>query len=448
MSTFTSLYKSKLRTPEEAVKVVKSGDQVNYNHFAMSPKALDAALAKRAGELKDIQLKSVMQLYVPQTVLADLKQETFFYHSGYFSPFDRALAEKGLCYYVASNFGFTPFIARRAWSRPADVFMTQVAPMDKYGYFNFSTTCSETMALCEMAKHIIVEVNEKAPVALGGEQHCIHVSQIDTIVENTEPLFVIPSEFEASEEEKKIAEFIVERMKDGDCLQFGIGSLPSIIAKLIAQSDLKDLGIHSEMMADSFVDLYEQGKITGNRKNLDKGRMTYTFAVGSQRLYDFIDHNPACAIYPVDLVNMPHRIAMNDNQIAINNAVAVDLYGQVSSESEGFKQISGTGGQLEFTLGAEWSKGGAAYICMTSTTMHKGEKVSRIVPYFSPGTIVTCTRGTVSNIVTEYGVANMMGKPVYDRAEMLINIAHPDFRDDLVKAAQEQKIWTKTNKIL
>jgi acyl-CoA hydrolase len=202
------------------------------------------------------------------------------------------------------------------------------------------------------------------------------------------------------------------------------------------------------MMADSFVDLYEQGKITGNRKNLDKGRMTYTFAVGSQRLYDFIDHNPACAIYPVDLVNMPHRIAMNDNQIAINNAVAVDLYGQVSSESEGFKQISGTGGQLEFTLGAEWSKGGAAYICMTSTTMHKGERVSRIVPYFSPGTIVTCTRGTVSNIVTEYGVANMMGKPVYDRAEMLINIAHPDFRDDLVKAAKEQKIWTRTNKIL
>ncbi len=447
MSTYASEYKSKLRTADEAVKVVKSGDQVSYGHFAMAPKALDAALAKRAGEVSDVRIKAVMPLFVPQPVLADPQKKSFTYSSGHFSPFDRKLAEKSLSYYVPSNFGFTPFIARRGWSKPSDVLMIMTTPMDKDGFFNFSTSCSETMALCEMAQHIIVEVNEKAPLALGGEQNCIHISRIDGIVENTEPIFTLPAEFEASEEEKRIAEHIISKIEDGACLQFGIGGLPSVIGKLIAESDLKDLGIHSEMMADCFVDLYEQGKITGNKKNVDKGRMTYTFAVGSQRLYDFIDNNPACASYPVDLINMPARIAMNDKQIAINNAVQVDLYGQVNSESSGFKNISGTGGQLEFTLGAEWSKGGASFICMTSTTIKGGERVSRIVPYFSPGTIVTCPRGCVSNIVTEFGIANMMGKPTYERAELLIDIAHPDFRDDLIKAASEQRIWTRTNKI-
>jgi acyl-CoA hydrolase len=447
MSNYINEYKSKLRSADEAVKIVKSGDFIAYGHFAMAPAALDEALAKRVGELTDIKIKAVMPLFPPKPVLADPQKKSFTYYSGHFSPFDRKLAEKGLCYYVPNHFGFTPFIARRRWSQPSDVFMLMTGPMDQNGYFSFSTSCSEHRALCECAKNIILQVNDQAPVSLGGEQESVHISEVTYVTEYSAPIFTIPAEFEATEAEQRIAGEIIGQIEDGACLQFGIGGMPSVIGKLIAQSDLKDLGIHSEMMADCFVDLYEQGIVTGARKNIDKGKMSYTFALGSQRLYDFIHKNPACAIFPVDLINMPARIALNDKMIAINNAVEIDLYGQVNSESSGFKQISGTGGQLEFTLGAEQSIGGKAFICLTSTMVNHGQTVSRIVPYFKPGTIVSCPRAAVTNIVTEYGIANIMGKATYQRTEMLIELAHPDFRDDLIKAATDMNIWTRTNRI-
>jgi acyl-CoA hydrolase len=322
-------------------------------------------------------------------------------------------------------------------------------PMDEHGYFNFGTSCSYHRALCDQADIIVLEINESAPVCLGGEQENVHISEVTHVVETeNEALPVIPADIPVTDVEKRIAAYVVDEMEDRCTLQLGIGGLSNYIGKIIAESDLKDLGMHSEMMCDAFVDLYERGLVTGKYKNIDRGKMTYSFALGSQRLYEFLDRNPACAIYPVDITNYPERIRMNDKQIAVNNALMVDLYGQVCSEAVDFRQISGTGGQVDFTYGASLSEGGKSFICLPSTRKTKnGEVISRIMPYMPAGTIVTDPRTLPMFIVTEYGKVNLMGKSVWTRAEELISIAHPDFRDELIKAAQKQNIWTRSNKI-
>lgn len=447
MGKYAQEYRNKLRTPDEAVEVVNAGDFISYSHFAMSPTGLDEALAKRAGELTDVKIKGVCPLFIPRVAVADPVNRPFTYYSGFFSPVDRKLGEKNLCYFIPSNYGSTPVMARRKYSTPSNVVMIMTTAMNEHGYFNFGTSCSETRALCEMADTVILEVNDQAPWAMGGEQETIHISEVDYIVERSAPLPTIPADIPASVEDKKIAALLVEEIEDGSCLQFGIGGMPGTIGKLLADSNLKDLGIHSEMMADCFIDLFEKGIVTGAKKQIDKYKMTYTFAMGSKHLYDFINRNPSCAIYSVDITNSPERIAINDKQIAINNAVEIDIYGQVSSESQGFKHISGTGGQLDFTLGAEKSKGGKAFICMSSTKMQGDKRVSRIVPWLTPGSAVTVPRSAVTRVVTEHGIVNLSGKTTYERAELLINIAHPDFRDELIKAADQQGIWRRTNRI-
>jgi len=447
MGRYADEYRSKLRTPDEAVKVVKSDDWVYYSHFAMMPRALDEALAKRVGEVSNVNIRCVSPLRQPSVVAADPEKKSFIYNSGHMSGIDRKLGDKGLCYYIPGNYGRVPINIRNGYMYRPNVLFVVTAPMDKNGFFNFGAACSYMRAASEMADYVVVEVNEHAPVCLGGEQESIHISEVDFIVEHSAPLPTIPAEFEATEVDKAIAGHILEHIEDGACLQLGIGGMPNTVGKMIADSDLKDLGIHSEMMADAFVDLFEKGKVTGARKNLDKYKMVYTFALGSQKLYEFIDSNPLCATYPVDLTNSPERIAMNDKVIAINNAVEIDLYGQVNSESSGFRNISGTGGQLDFIIGALNSRGGKGFICLSSTTTKNGQRVSRIVPWLSPGSIVSVPRSYSSYVVTEYGVANIMGKSTYRKAEMLIEIAHPDFRDELIKAAAEQRIWTRTNRI-
>ena len=444
---FANEYRSKLRTPEEAVKVVKSGDWVFMSHFAMFPQTLDEALSKRVGELTDVKIRCVCATVPPKVCTADPEKKSFTYMSGYLSGYERKLAEKGLVYYIPGNYSCSPTYVRNGNSLPPDVAFIQTTPPDKNGYFNFGTSVSYARAITEMAKIVILEVNDQVPWVCGGEQETIHISEVDYIVEKSYPLPTLHAAKEPTEAEVAIANILINEIEDGSTLQFGIGGMPNTIAKMIADSDLKDLGIHSEMATTSYIDLILKGKVTGARKNIDKYKVVFTFAMGSKELYDFLDRNPAFASFPVDITNNPARIALNDKVITINNTVEVDLFGQISSESSGIRQISGTGGQLDFTMGATYSKGGKPFICMSSTTVQGGKTVSRLVPNIKQFSAVTCPRTFAPTIVTEFGKANLAGKSTFQRAEMLIELAHPDFREELIKAAQAQNIWTRTNKI-
>ncbi len=440
-------YRRKLVSADEAVKVVKSGDTINYSEFVMVSHVLDAALARRKDELTDVRIMTTTCPFVPQVVKEDPNQEHFIYTDWHFSGASRKLHDQHLCYYRPLTYHEAPSFYDRGYV-PVDVAMIRVTPMDQHGYFNLGTSNSMTPAFLDAAKTIIVEVNESIPQCLGGNRESIHISRVDYIVEgDNRPLPELPGA-PISDVDRKIASIVMDEIEDGACLQLGIGAMPNAVGAMIAQSDLKDLGVHTEMMVDSFVDMYEAGRITGTRKNIDIGKIVYTFAMGTKKLYDFLHENPICASYPVDYTNNPYVIGQNDNVIGINNAIEVDLYGQVASESSGTRHISGTGGQLDFIFGSYKSKGGKGFICLTSTFKDReGNVGSRIRPILTPGATVTVPRSLNFYVITEYGIALLKGKSTWERAEALINIAHPDFRDELIKEAEAMKIWSRTNKI-
>ncbi|EHQ90926.1 acetyl-CoA hydrolase/transferase family protein [Desulfosporosinus youngiae] len=443
---YKSEYLRKLVTADEAVKVVKSGDSVHYGEFVMVSHVLDAALAKRKDELEGVNIRTVTCPFPPQTVLNDPERKHFIYNDWHFSGASRKLHDKNLCNYSSLTYHEGPSFFERGYV-PVDVAMIKVTPPDQHGFVNLGTSNSITHALCDAAKVVIAEVNESVPRCMGGSRETLHVSEIDYFVQgDNKPLIQLPAT-PISEVDKTIAKIILEQINDGACLQLGIGAMPNAVGAMIAQSDLKDLGVHTEMLVDSFVDMYEAGRITGLRKQLDKGKMVYTFAMGTNKLYDFLNNNPVCASYPVSYTNDPDTICQNDNMICINNAIEVDLYGQVASESSGTRQISGTGGQLDYIYGSYKSKGGKGLICLTSTFVDKDGKLrSRIKPTLTPGAIVTVPRSINYYVVTEYGMAMLKGKSTWQRAEALINIAHPDLRDELIKEADANKIWIRSNK--
>ena len=327
--------------------------------------------------------------------------------------------------------------------------MLLVAPMDEHGYFNSGPSASHTMAVCEGAEKIIVEVNKNMPRCLGGFEEGIHISKVDYIVEgDNPPIGELGGGGAATEVDQAVAKLIVEEIPDGACLQLGIGGMPNAVGSLIAESDLKDLGVHTEMYVDAFVDIARAGKINGSKKNIDRFRQTFAFGAGTQKMYDYINDNPELMSAPVDYTNDVRTISKLDNFISINNAVDVDLFGQVNAESAGLKHISGAGGQLDFVMGAYLSRGGKSFICCSSTfTNKKGEVESRIVPTLAPGSIVTDTRANIHYLVTEYGKVNLKGLSTWEKTEKIISVAHPDFRDDLIKEAEKMKIWRRSNKI-
>ncbi|MGE5405134.1 MAG: acetyl-CoA hydrolase/transferase family protein, partial [Candidatus Saccharibacteria bacterium] len=413
---FCEEYQSKLRTADEAVKIVKSGDWVEYGEFVMQAKECDAALAKRKEELRDVKIRGVCMTMIPEVVKADPERRHFLFNDWHYSGISRALGSSNLCNYIPLTYHEGPELVERYVD--IDVAFVLAAPMDSNGFFNLGCSNSVTPSVIDKAKKIVVEVNTSVPVCLGGNRESIHISQVDYIVESTSnpPMFQIP-ELPVNDIDRKIAENIMEEMEDGACLQLGIGALPNAVGALIAKSDLKDLGVHTEMLVDSYVDMYEAGRITGNRKTIDKGKMVYTFAMGSQKLYDFLDNNPVCAIYPVSYTNDPYNISRNDKVFGINNALEIDLFGQVASESTGPRHISGTGGQLDFIHASFKSQGGKGFICMSSTkTLKDGSTCTRVKPGLSPGTIVTVPRSIVYYVATEYGVVNLKGLTTWQRA--------------------------------
>ncbi len=437
----------KMRSAEEAVKVVKSGDSVFMGEFVQNVEALDEALSKRKSELKEVIIVTTTRTRPLKCVEVDPKRESFTWDDWHFSGLGRKMAEQGLASYKPFAYHQGPLAVRDY--EPADVVFLQVTPMDSKGFFNLSTSCSMSPAYAKKAKKLVLEINRNIPRCLGGNGESIHISQATYVVEGPHhPLVELPPTA-TSAEDKAIAAHVMSLMEDGATLQLGIGGLPNTVGALIAQSDLKDLGVHTEMLADSYVDMYMAGKITGSKKNIDIGKIVYTFAMGSKKLYDFLDNNPICAAYPADYTNDPAVISRNDKVMAINNALEVDLFSQAASESAGFRQISGTGGQLDFIMGAYKSKGGKGLICLNSTYKKKdGSIASRIVPYFSPGTIVTCPRSVIHYVITEHGIALLKGKSVWQRAEALISVAHPDFRESLIKQAQEMGIWRRSQKLI
>lgn len=447
VSNLAEEYRKKLITADEAAAMVRPGDRIHYGIGCGSVVDIDEALAKRADELHGVEVISTVTIREKPFALyeATTSNEQVKFASAHFSGFDRLMSKNGRCWYIPMLFSELPSY----WvNNPSgiDIAMFQVGPMDSHGNFNVGPQVSDMWGVIKAAKKIIVEVNENMPVALG-HQTQLNLYGIDYIVEGSNSPLAELKIKSGSKIDKMIASHVVERIKSHSTLQLGIGALPSTIGTMLAQSDIRNINAHTEMFVDAYVDLFDAGKLTGN-KNVDKGKALYTFAGGTKKLYDFIDNNPICCNAPVDYVNNVHIISSIKNFVSVNGCIQVDLYGQVCSESAGHQQISGTGGQLDFVMGAYQSDGGKSFICTPSTrTLPDGSKESLIAPMLKTGSIVTTPRMATHYIVTEYGAADLKGKSTWERAEALINIAHPDFREDLIANAEKMGIWKNTSKI-
>ena len=446
LSDIEQQYKNKLVSLDEAAGKVKDGDRIYFGIGTGVAKDLDAALAKRVGGLNDLEIISLITFPDGpfKTFEASKDNPTIRFASTHFNGYDRQMNTEGKCWYIPIQFRELP----RYWyeeGNAIDVVMIQVAPMDKFGNFNLGPQIADIHGVIANAKTVIVEVNENMPIAHGIQTE-LNISQVDYITEGSnapinELLSKAPTEID-----KLTAKHVVEKIKNGSTLQLGIGGLPTCIGTMLCDSDVKDLSCHTEMLVDSYYDLYEAGKITGN-KNVLKGKMVYTFAGGNRKLYDMIDNNPILCGAPVNFVNDISVVAQMDNFVSVNSCLQVDLFGQVASETIGARHFSGTGGQLDFVLGAYLSKGGQSFICLPSARkLRDGRIVSTISATMEPGTIITTPRMATHHIVTEYGAVNLKGKSTRERAELLISIAHPDFREALIADAEKLGIWKNTSK--
>ena len=425
-------YKSKLTTCAEAVRVVKSGDRVYYSGNAATPLPLINALTAR-DDLTDVQLNHVLLL--GKDPIASPEFAGRFRHNSLFvGPADRAAVNEGRADYVPVFLYQIPRLFRDGII-PLDVAIVQVSPPDEHGFCSFGVETLATKGACDCAKIVIAQINEKMPRVLGDS--FIHISQMTHVVEHSAPLPELPRRV-ITDVERQIARHIAPLIPDGATMQLGIGGIPDAVLKEIEGK--KDLGLHTEMVSDGAMDAIENGIITGRRKSLHRSKAVITFALGSQRLYEFLHNNPLFEAHPCDYVNDPYVLSQNDNIVAINSAIEVDLTGQVCSDSIGPRIFSGFGGQVDFIRGAARSKGGRPIIALSATAQDGA--LSRIVPYLKQGAGVVTTRADVHYVVTEFGAAHLFGKNLRERAEALIGISHPHFQSELMAAAKERRLLT------
>lgn len=450
---YLSIYKRKLITRGHAARLVQDGSKIHFGTGAGVVDALDRAISERVSELYGVQIVSTVAIrdipFVTYTKTKELGEEGnkhVRFVSAHFNANERKMADDGNCWYIPMMFCELPDLWNINDNR-IDIAMFQVGPMDEHGNFNLGPQVADMLGVIKAANKIVVEVNENMPYAYGYSNE-INVKDVDFIVEGDNPPMAHLNVKAPSDIDQHIAQHVVANIESGSTLQIGIGGLPSSIGSLLAKSDLKDLNIHTEMFVDAYLDLYDAGKIVNKTKlPMDYGRAVYSFAAGTDRLYNFINDNPKCCCAPIEWVNNCTNIAEIDKFISINSCLTVDIYGQVCAESAGYRQISGTGGQLDFVIGAFRSNGGKSFLCLPSTkTLKNGKIVSTISPILPPGSIITTPRSCTGYVATEYGAVNLKGKSTWKRAEMLIDIAHPDFREQLITEAEKMGIWRNTSK--
>lgn len=424
------IYADRICTADDAVLNIKSGDRVVVAHACGEPTALTDAMTFAAEQAGWTDVEIIHMVAMGKAGYCRPGMEKHFRHNGLFlGASTKDAVAQGRGDFTPIYFSEAPKLLQE--DLRADVILLQLSEPDKHGYCSFGISCDYTKPAAKAAKMRIAQINKNMPRVHG--DNFIHISEIEHIVPlDTELIELAPPRI--GEVQKKIGEHIASLVKDGDCLQLGIGAIPDAV--LMFLKDKKDLGIHSEMFSDGVVELIEAGVITGERKQIDKGQCVATFLMGTKRLYDFVDDNPMVKMMPVNVVNDPRVISQNDNVMSINSCVEVDLMGQVASESVGLKQISGVGGQVDFVRGANMSRGGRTIIAMPSTAA--GGTISKIVPFLTHGAAVTTNRCDVDYIVTEHGIAKLHGKTLRERARELIAVADPKFRDELKKEYEKR----------
>lgn len=427
--SWKEVYNSKLVSAKEAVSKIKSGDRLVTGHAVGEPSILIDEMVANKESYENVEI--VHMVAMGKAEYAQPGVEKYFKHNSIFvGGTTRDAVSSGRGDFTPCFFSEVPKMFKQGYL-PVDVALIQVSTPDEHGYCSFGVSNDYTKPAAESAKTIIAEVNDQMPRTMGDS--FIHVSEIDYMVEVSHPVIELKPP-KISDVEKAIGENCAALIEDGSTLQLGIGAIPDAV--LLFLKDKKDLGIHSEMISDGVVELVEAGVITNKQKTIHPGKIVVTFLMGTKRLYDFVNNNPMVEMYSVDYVNDPCVIMQNNKMVSINSCVQVDFMGQVASESVGLTQISGVGGQVDFVRGANMCKNGKSIMAMPSTAA-KG-KVSKIVPLLDEGAAVTTSRNDVDYVVTEYGIAQLKGKTLKDRARALINIAHPNFRPSLIEEFEKR----------